>query len=275
MMLNTPSIREYRGLDTAGLRNAFLLPPLFVPGRAELVCTDLDRAVVGGIVPLTEPLALPCPAVLVTTHLLERRELGIINLGGPGSVRTAGANYRLEREHALYLGRGETDVVFASDDVANPANFYLVSYPAHATYPSKIITPADANVLELGSVATCNRRRICQYIHEKGVQSCQLVMGFTRLYEGSCWNTMPPHTHMRRSEVYLYFDVPAGQQVVHLMGEPQETRLLWMSEKQAVLSPPWSIHSGAGTQAYAFVWAMGGDNKTFTDMDAAPVHTLR
>lgn len=272
---HVPSIREYRALDTAGLRKNFLLETLFKPGRAELVCTDQDRVVVGGVVPLQTPLALPCPEGLACKFLLERRELGIINLGGNGSVRTASAVHELEKEHCLYLGRGELEVEFCSADAANPAQFYLVSYPAHTVYPSRLITPAQANILELGSIAKINRRRIYQMIHLKGVQSCQLVMGFTKLHEGSCWNTMPPHTHLRRSEVYLYFDVPAGQQVAHFMGEPRETRVLWVAEKQAVLSPPWSIHSGAGTEAYSFVWAMGGENQAFDDMDPAPVETLR
>jgi 4-deoxy-L-threo-5-hexosulose-uronate ketol-isomerase len=270
-----PSLRDYRTLDTQGLRSGFLVESLFSRGQLNISCVDLDRVVLAGVIPLSAPIALPCPAELASHHFLERREAGIMNLGGSGKVQTATGTYTLAKNDCLYLGRGETGVVFSSDSPDAPAQFYLVSYLAHTAYHTTLLRAAEATVRELGTTAKGNRRRLCQYIHEKGIKSCQLVMGFTQLYEGSSWNTMPPHTHGRRSEVYLYYDIAEGQQVLHLMGEPQETRLLWVAEKKAVLSPPWSIHSGAGTEAYAFVWAMGGENQSFDDMDPAPVAQLR
>ena len=212
-----PSCREAASLDTRGLRAAFLLEDLFVAGQISLVYTDLDRAIVG-----------------------------IINLGEPGSVRVDGCTHQLARHDCLYVGRGSREIRFASAAAASPAVFYLVSYPAHASYATVKATRADANRVELGSSDEANERTIFQYIHEAGIKSCQLVMGFTEFKSGSVWNTMPCHTHARRSEVYCYFDLPPEQRVVHLMGEPQETRPLWVAGRQVVLSPPWSIHCGHG-----------------------------
>ena len=225
--------------------------------------------------PLGEPLDLPNLTALKARHFCERRELGILNTGGAGSVTVDGTRFPLAAHEALYVGRGAEAVAFASDDAGTPARFYLVSYPAHATHPTTRITPADADVLRLGSTATANQREVRRYIHAAGVQSAQLVMGVTVLAPGSVWNTMPAHTHDRRSEVYLYFDLPADAMVLHLLGEPTETRSLVVRDGQVALSPGWSIHAGCGTQAYAFCWAMGGENLDYADMEPVPMATLR
>ncbi len=270
-----PDVVRYRTLDTAALRAGFLIADLFEPGVIRLVCTDLDRAIVGSAVPGAAPLALEAGPQLRADHFCQRRELGVINVGGPGAVEVDGTRHQLAPRDCLYVGRGSRSVAFSSADPAAPAAFYLLSYPAHAAHPTTRATPADATRRALGSKADANERHLHQYIHEDGIRSCQLVMGFTVLQPGSVWNTMPPHTHDRRSEVYLYFDLAPGHRVAHLMGEPHETRALWVGEKQAVLSPPWSIHCGAGTGPYAFVWGMGGENQRFDDMDPAPIPDLR
>lgn len=270
-----PSRNETAALNTAGLRSAFLIEDLFTPGEVCLVYTDLDRAVVGTAVPLDEPLTLPAGEELRAAYFCERRELGVLNMGGAGTVRVDGTDYQLEVRECLYVGRGSREITFSSADAKQPAGFYLVSYPAHAAYPTTKATQAEANRVELGTPEQCNERTILQFIHENGIQSCQLVMGFTEFKPGGVWNTMPPHTHLRRSEVYCYFDVPEQNAVLHMMGEPQETRPLWVANKQAVLSPAWSIHCGVGTTAYRFCWAMGGENQAFTDMDGVPVSQLR
>jgi 4-deoxy-L-threo-5-hexosulose-uronate ketol-isomerase len=218
---------------------------------------------------------LPCPASLAANFFCERRELGVINLGGKGTVHVDGAAYALDKLDCLYIGRGSKDVFFESDDASTPAQFYLVSYPAHADYPTTLVLKKDVTPRELGSPEQANVRKLHQMIVPGRVQSCQLVMGFTQIQSGSVWNTMPAHTHARRSEVYLYFDIAPGAVVFHLMGEPQETRHLVVHEKEAVLSPAWSIHSGVGTGAYTFVWGMGGENQTFDDMDGIAISDLR
>lgn len=262
-------------LDTEGLRSAFLLEDLFRPDELVLVATGLDRAIVGSAVPGAQPLSLEAPPSMRAAFFCERRELGVLNFGGAGRVRVAGEEFALARLDGLYVGRGSRGVEFASDDPAEPAAFYLVSYPAHAEYPTTRATAAEATAVELGSAAECNERTIRQYIHENGIRSCQLVMGYTEFKQGSVWNTMPAHTHPLRSEVYCYFDVPEGHAVLHLMGEPQESRPLWVHDRQVVLSPPWSIHCGCGTSAYRFCWAMGGENQDFTDMDKIEIPDLR
>jgi 4-deoxy-L-threo-5-hexosulose-uronate ketol-isomerase len=254
-------------MTTAELRAHFLVGDLFAPGRAEFVYTDADRAVVGGIVPADTPLALEGGREMACAFFCERREAGVINLGAAGTISVDGRMFALAPRECLYIGRGSRAVAFASDDAEVPAAFLLVSYPAHADHPTTHAPAAMANRVELGSAKDANRRTIFQYIHPGGIRSCQLVMGFTELEEGSVWNTFPPHTHDRRTEVYCYFDLPQNGLVMHLMGEPDETRHLVVREKQAVLSPPWSIHAGAGTGAYRFVWAMGGENQVFDDMD--------
>jgi len=274
-VIHAPSPNETAALDTASLREAFLVEELFQPGKLTLVYTDLDRAIVGSAVPEAGPLVLDAGEELRAQYFCERREIGVMNFGGKGSVTVDGTVYALEKCDCLYIGRGSKEISFASEDAASPAEFYLISYPAHAAYPTTKATPADANRVELGTKEECNERTICQYIHENGIKSCQLVLGYTEFKPGSIWNTMPAHTHLRRSEVYCYFDVPAGHAVLHMMGEPDETRPLWVHDKQAVLSPAWSIHCGCGTAAYRFVWAMGGENQAFTDMDKIAISDLR
>ncbi len=263
------------GMTTAELRACFLVEDLFAPGVVRMAYCDADRAVVGAAVPTAEPLSLEGDAALRSAYFAERREVGVFNVGAPGTVTVDGQPYELANLDALYVSRGSRDVRFTSADPANPAAFYLLSYPAHAPHPTTRIKRSSIEPLKLGSEATCNRRSLYKYIHPGGVQSCQLVMGFTQMEVGSVWNTMPPHTHARRSEVYLYFNVPADSRVFHLMGDPAETRHLVVADRQAVLSPSWSIHSGVGTAAYAFCWGMGGENQAFDDMDPAPLATLR
>lgn len=271
-----PGPGEAARLDTDSLRTHFLLPDLFCVGELRLALTDLDRALVGGACPAAgQPLALPAPVFLKAASFCERRELGILNLGGPGCVEVDGMHHALETRDCLYIGRGALQVCFTSNNHEAPASYLLVSYPAHTSHPTRKATPADATILHLGVPEDANERAVYQYIHEGGIRSCQLVMGFTALHSGQVWNTMPPHTHTRRSEVYVYFDVPAGNSVLHVMGEPRQTRPLWVSNRQAVLSPAWSIHSGVGTRAYNFVWAMGGENQRFDDMDRVAIRDLR
>jgi 4-deoxy-L-threo-5-hexosulose-uronate ketol-isomerase len=270
-----PSPTEARTLDTEGLRQHFLLTDLFQPGAITLHVLDLDRAVLGGAVPTGSALTLDAPEALKAAYFTERRELGVLNIGGRGSVTVDGTRYDLGAKDALYVGRGSREIQFASDDAGAPARFYLVSYPAHATFPTARIGVDDAQSNELGSAETANKRRIARYIHAEGVRSAQLVMGVTTLAPGSVWNTMPAHTHARRTEVYLYFDLPADAMVVHLMGEPTELRPLIVRDGNVALSPGWSVHSGCGTTNYAFCWAMGGENQDYADMQPAPVASLR
>lgn len=271
----SPSQNEYSRFSTQKLRAAFLVDSLFVPGHVELVYTDADRAIVGSAVPVREPLKLVADAELRAAFFCERRELGILNIGGKGSVQVDAQRFDLANSDCLYVGRGAKDISFQSADPTNPAAFYLLSYPAHTAYPTTLVRPDDARKVELGTAADANRRTIHQCIHAAGVKSCQLVMGFTRLHEGSVWNTMPAHTHTRRSEIYIYYDLGPARRVMHFMGTPQETRHLIMADRQAVISPSWSIHSGCATGAYTFCWGMGGENQAFDDMDPAPLDTLR
>ncbi|MGH8048348.1 MAG: 5-dehydro-4-deoxy-D-glucuronate isomerase [Chthoniobacterales bacterium] len=265
-----PGARETAALDTAGLRANFLLTDLFAPGELRLALTDLDRAAVGSACPKAgAPLRLETPAEFRSDYFCERRELGVINLGGAGEVTVDSEVFSLAARECLYVGRGAREIEFRSGD---GAAFYLVSYPAHATHPTR---KAEASVVKLGSPAEANERTLYQFIHEGGTRSCQLVMGYTELSPGSVWNTMPPHTHLRRTEVYCYFDVPDAHAVLHVMGEPQNTRSLWVANHQAVLSPAWSVHCGAGTSNYRFVWAMGGENQRFDDMDKIAISELR
>ena len=266
---------RYLRMTTEEIRSAFLLDGLYTPGELRLAYVDLDRAVIGFAAPLAAPLPLPVPEELRATYFAERRELGALNIGGRGIIRIDGAVYEIENLDCLYIGRGVGGIVFESFDASSPAVFYLLSYPAHAVYPTTLIRKADAVPTQLGSMETCNRRTICKYIHLNGVRSCQLVMGVTHLEPGSVWNTMPAHTHMRRSEVYLYFNLAAGARVFHLMGPPSETRHIVMQDCEVVVSPGWSIHSGMGTRAYSFCWGMGGENQDYADMDPAPIETLR
>jgi 4-deoxy-L-threo-5-hexosulose-uronate ketol-isomerase len=261
-------------MTTDELRAHFLVTGLFVPGEVTLRVVDLDRVVLGGAVPVDAPLALPTVEYLRADYFCERRELGVLNIGGAGSVTVDGTRHALAAHEVLYVGRGSRAVTFASDDAVRPARFYLVSYPAHAAHPTVRVTPAEADVLELGSRETANERRVRRYVHAGGARSAQLVMGVTTLAEGSVWNTMPAHTHARRSEVYLYFDLPSDAVVLHLMGEPTGTRTLVARDGEVALSPGWSVHAGCGTRAYAFCWAMGGENQDYADMQAVTMEEL-
>jgi 4-deoxy-L-threo-5-hexosulose-uronate ketol-isomerase len=269
------SAAEVATFPTARLRDAFLAADLFQPGGINLVWWETDRTILGGICPAASPLTLQAHPAMKAAFFLERREAGIINLGGTGVVRADGTDHRLERHDALYLGRGVRDVVLSSASPTQLARFYLLSYPAHATHPSRHVPFASVPGDKLGATTTANERTLHKLIHAGAFPTCQLVMGITRMHPGSVWNSMPPHTHLRRSEIYLYFDLPAGQRLFHFMGEPQATRHLMVADGEAVLSPPWSIHCGAGTTAYSFVWGMGGENQEFTDMDPAPIAELR
>jgi 4-deoxy-L-threo-5-hexosulose-uronate ketol-isomerase len=265
---------RFRTMTTAELRETFLLTDLFTPGQMDFTYVDLDRAVIGSAVPLDKPLALPTDDALKASYFTERRELGVLNIGGPGVVTLNAENFDLNNLDALYVGRGNDNVSFASKDAQHPAEFYLLSYPAHAVHPTRRIESAKEPRVKLGAPATANQREITKLIHMGGVRSCQLVMGFTQLALGSVWNTMPPHTHMRRSEVYLYFNIPAGDRVLHLMGPAQETRSLVVSNKQVAVSPGWSIHAGVGTASYSFCWGMGGENQVYDDMDKVAIADL-
>ena len=274
-ILQMADLVRYPSMTTAQLRETFLLSDLFKPGELNLTYVDLDRTVVGSVVPTGAPIALPTYNELKAEYFTERRELGVLNIGGTGAVMVDDSVYKLDKLDALYIGRGNEKVEFASADANAPAEFYLLSYPAHAEYPVVLVRKEDANPTELGSIETCNKRTICKYIHLQGARSSQLVMGVTHLAPGSNWNTMPPHTHMRRSEVYMYFNVAEDARVVHLMGPPDETRHIIMADKEVVVSPGWSIHAGVGTRAYSFCWGMGGENQDYADMDPAPVQSLR
>jgi 4-deoxy-L-threo-5-hexosulose-uronate ketol-isomerase len=267
------SIR-YRRMTTEELRQTFLIDDLFRPGQIGLTYVDLDRAVIGSAVPTGEPLSLPTDEALKASYFTERRELGVLNIGGVGVVSVNGVPFELNKLDALYVGRGNEEIVFSSADTAQVAEFYLLSYPAHATHPTKFVRSAEQAKVTLGAAETGNLRELTKLIHLEGTRSCQLVMGFTRLAPGSVWNTMPPHTHMRRSEVYFYFDLEASQRVIHLMGPGKETRHIVIADKQIVISPGWSIHAGVGTKNYTFCWGMGGENQVYSDMDALAIADL-
>lgn len=262
-------------LDTEALRNHFLVERLFEENRVHLTYSQYDRLIIGGACP-TAPLRLAVdPKVIGCQTLLERRELGLINIGGQGAVAVDGKDYEMDCGDGLYIGMGAVDIEFSSREAANPAKFYLACAPAHTSHPTQKITSATAEPIALGTAEQCNERTIRKYIHPEGVRSCQLVMGMTTLQTGSIWNTMPVHTHPRRIEAYMYCNMSDEDLVFHLMGEPSETRHLVVRNEQAVFSPSWSIHSGAGTAAYAFIWSMAGENQTFTDMDGVAMDTLR
>lgn len=260
--------------DPGELRRRFLLGDLFQPGRVELAYWEVDRTVIGGAVPTGETLLLGSPELLGAGAFCDRRELGIINLGGAGEISVDEAVYPMAARDGLYVGRGAKRVSFTSKDASNPARYYLLSYPAHTRHPVRHIEHAGVKPAELGAPETSNRRTLYKYFAPGLVETCQLTMGLTVLAPGSVWNTLPPHTHLRRSEVYCYCDLAPDQAVVHLMGEPAATRHLMMRNLQAVVSPSWSIHAGAGTSNYAFVWGMGGENQDFADMQSAPISTL-
>jgi len=272
----TPDDVSYARMTTQELRRGFLFENLFVPGRVTMVYCDADRAIVGAALPGDRPLSLEATRKeMAADFFAERREIGIASLGGRGTVVTGEASYAMQAGDILYLGKGVREIRFSGTDTAEAAQFYFVSFPAHTTYPPALIRRNEAEASPLGTPAGANVRTIRRYIHANGVRSCQLVMGITELNEGSVWNTMPPHTHVRRTEVYLYFGLGPGALAVHLMGKPDETRSLLVRDREAVLSPPWSIHAAAGTQRYSFVWAMGGENQEFSDMDAVNMRELQ
>lgn len=265
--LHTADRERYKRMTTSELRDAYLIDDMFVPGELTLCYTDVDRSIVGSAVPTGKALELPVHKELASDFFAQRREIGVINIGKSGSIVVDGVTFELDNRDSLYIGRGSREVEFTSASEHEPAQFYFVSYPAHAEYPTKLVKRADANRLEMGSVEECNDRVINQSILPGKVDTCQIVMGFTELSPGSNWNTMPVHTHRRRTEVYMYFDLDDDQCVFHFMGEPDETRSIVIRNGQAVASPSWSIHSGAGTRNYTFIWAMGGENQDFPDMD--------
>jgi len=266
---------RYARMSSDELRSTFLIDTLFTAGVIDLLYSDIDRAIVGSAVPTGTPLALEAADELRAAYFTERRELGVLNVGSAGAVEVDGKAYELGHKDGLYVGRGSRAVSFHSADGTDPAAFYLLSYPAHAPYPTTLARRSDAAAAHLGSSAEANKRTIYKFVHAEGVRSCQLVMGFTELEPGSVWNTMPPHTHTRRMEVYFYFDMGKDTKVFHLMGKPDETRHIVVSNRQAVLSPSWSIHSGVGTGPYTFCWGMGGENQTFSDMDGVSMGGLK
>ena len=253
--------------DTNRLRAEFLVQNLFEPDIINLVYTDYDRFIVGGIFPVNRELKLESIDPLKASHFLNRRELGIINIGGAAQVAVDGTKYEIGYKEALYIGQGTKDVTFSSNDKKEPAKLYFNSTPAHKAFESKKVSLADAESTELGSLSTSNARKINKLLVNSVVETCQLQMGMTELKEGSVWNTMPPHTHGRRMEAYFYFDVADNQAVCHFMGQPRETRHIWVQNEEAVISPTWSIHAGAGTGKYTFIWGMGGENLDYGDMD--------
>lgn len=266
---------DVQRLNTTELRERFLIESLFEADKVQMVYSHHDRMIVGGAHPVNETLELEDAETLKTEYFLERREVGFINIGGPAIVEADGESYELLKLDALYVGKGTQKVLLSSKDPANPAKIYFCSSLAHAVFPTTKIELAKATPNHLGSKETCNERTIYQYIHEGAVQSCQLMLGVTLLKDGSIWNTMPAHIHDRRMEAYLYFDMNEDTRVFHFMGEPSETRHLVVSNEQAVISPNWSIHSGAGTSNYSFIWAMAGENYTFKDMDVVKMNQLR
>lgn len=270
-----PDATRYQRMTTDELRDHFLVSSLFKPGEIRLETTNLDRAIVGGAAPTDGPLALEATEELAADTFTDRREVGILNVGAPGAIEVDGDRYTMANRDCLYVGRGSHEISLTSDDASEPARFYLISYPAHKSFPTAHVSKSEADVTEIGSDEGASRRLLYKYVHPDGIPSSQLVMGITEIQPGSVWNTMPAHTHERRTEVYFYFDVPAGDAVFHLMGTPDEVRPLVVQDGEAVLSPGWSIHAGAGTKNYTFCWAMGGENQDFSDMQGVNISDLR
>jgi 4-deoxy-L-threo-5-hexosulose-uronate ketol-isomerase len=261
-------------MTTAELRDTFLVD-LFEAGKLNLLYCEVERAITGAAVPTASALVLEAGKELAADYFCQRREVGVLNIGATGTVTVDGETFKMDNLDGLYIGRGAKEISFTSAKANDPARFYLISYPAHTAYPTTQVKKADANAIAMGSMKDSNKRTIYQYIHENGIQSCQLVMGFTVLEPGSVWNTMPCHTHERRTEVYLYFNLDETAKVFHFMGPADETRHLAVANEQAVISPMWSIHSGCGTQAYTFCWGMGGENQQFDDMDHIAIQDIK
>lgn len=269
------SNKDSKNYDTKRLREEYLIENLFIENEIKLVYSHIDRIIIGGIFPITEKIKLKGGKELGSNFFLERRELGVINIGGPGIIILDDEEFSLNNKDAIYVGLGIKEVFFKSLDIKNPAKFYLNSAPAHCKYPTALITLEKARKVKMGDISTSNKRIINQYIHPDICKSCQLVMGMTVLEDGSVWNSMPAHTHDRRMEVYFYFDMNENTRIFHFMGEPNETRHIIMKNEEAVISPSWSIHSGAGTASYTFIWGMVGENQTFSDMDHIEMKDLR
>jgi len=270
----SPDPVRFELMNTAELRESFLVQDMFLAGEINLVYSDIDRVIVGGAMPTDASLKLEAGEALKAAYFCERRELGVINIGGEGKITVDGDSFDMIKLDALYIGRGSKEIEFSSVSTDEPARFYIISYPAHTSFPTTHAKIADAEPVKLGTLKESNARTIYKYIHPAGIKSCQLVMGCTLLEEGSIWNTMAPHTHERRSEAYMYFNLEDSAAVFHFMGEPSETRHIVVRDGEAVLSPSWSLHAGAGTSNYAFIWAMGGENQDFTDMDAINVDDI-
>ncbi|HEX2629680.1 MAG TPA: 5-dehydro-4-deoxy-D-glucuronate isomerase [Chitinophagaceae bacterium] len=266
---------DFAKYSTAQIREKFLLENLVQADKIECAYTHYDRMIVGAAHPVNQSLQLGTYEQLKADYFLARREIGIINIAGTGTVSVDGENFTVEKQDCLYIGKGKQKIVFSSNDKSSPAKFIFFSCPAHMEYPTRLMKPAEALPAELGSLDNNNHRVINKYIHLDGIKSCQLVMGLTNFKKGSIWNTMPPHLHDRRMESYFYFDLPEGQRVIHFMGEPHETRHMFLNNEQFILSPSWSIHSGTATASYSFIWAMAGENMVFTDMDPVPVQSLQ
>ena len=269
------SPKEVKQMDTAALRENFLIENVFEPDQINLTLSHFDRYIVGGAMPVNQKLDLPNPDDLKASYFLERRELGMINVGGKAIVTADGEQFELDYKEALYIGKGTKVVSFESADAAVPTKLYINSAPAHQTYPTRKVSKAEAEIVELGTPETANHRIINKLLVNSVLPTCQLQMGMTELKSGSVWNTMPAHTHDRRMEAYFYFEVPQNQSVCHFMGQPQETRHIWMQNDQAVISPNWSIHSGAGTSNYTFIWGMAGENLDYGDMDHCAITDLK
>lgn len=269
------SQKEVKGMNTAELREQFLIEDLMTSGEIKFTYSHYDRVIIGGAVPTSESLKLENYPMLKAEFFLERREMGVINVAGAGTISVDGKTYDLAKKDCLYISRGSKDISFSSKDASSPAEFYILSAPAHKEYPTTLMKEADATPVVLGTAETSNHRTIHKYIYADGIQSCQLVMGLTTLTTGSVWNTMPSHVHDRRMEAYFYFDLAADQTVFHFMGEPQETRHMTVHNNQAIISPPWSIHSGCATASYSFIWGMGGENQDYGDMDAVAIIDLK
>ena len=280
------SPKDVKYYDTTRLREEFLIEKVFYEDEIYLVYSHIDRIITGSAMPVSKELKLEAGDELRAKYFLERREMGVINIGGAGTITIDGKVYKVAHREGMYIGMGAKDILFASDDASKPAKFYINSAPAHTTYPTVLIKPegtpeegvvivSDKNKVELGTLEDSNHRTICKYILPGQVESCQLEMGMTHLEPGSVWNTMPSHTHDRRMEVYLYFEIPEDSFVMHFMGEPTETRHIIMHNEQAVISPSWSIHSGCGSRNYTFIWGMAGENQDFDDMDNIANKDLR
>ncbi len=272
----TTDPESIKKMTTEQLRKLFLINTLFTPDNIPMVYSDIDRSITGSAVPMNQPLKLlSSKKEMAAEYFTERREIGVINIGKEGVIVTDGKEHRMNYKDTLYIGRETKEIIFNSKNSDSPAYFYFVSYPAHKKYPTTHVKFTDAEPTRLGNQQDANKRTIFKYIHPNRIQSCQLVMGLTELDEGCVWNTMPPHTHQRRSEVYMYFNLGDNGKVFHIMGEPSETRHIVISNQQAVLSPSWSVHTGVGTKNYSFIWAMGGENQVFDDMDGVNLSEFR